>query len=254
VAAGAVERLRLAWPEVMAGRWQPAAGLARRREKGELTILHVSDPRFGSGRLAEHPDTERTGHPLFGRLHAGLAGLAGTGLRPDLLVVTGNLTEQGLPAQFQAAAEFVGAVAEAAEIPRHRVAIVPGDRDVNRLASQAYFLERASNGEAPVPPYWPKWRQYADMFRDFYAGLDPVTFTPDEPWTLFEIDDLAVVVAGLNSTMADSHQEVDHYGRRARGSCAGSPTGSPSGKSKAGCGSRPCSTRPRQRPADCRPG
>ena len=41
-----VERLRLAWPEIMAGRWQAAVGPARRREKGELTVLHVSDPRF----------------------------------------------------------------------------------------------------------------------------------------------------------------------------------------------------------------
>jgi hypothetical protein len=39
-----------------------------------------------------------------------------------------------------------------------------------------------------------------------------VSFTPDEPWTLFEMPDLAVVVAGLNSTMAESHLDSDHYG------------------------------------------
>jgi hypothetical protein len=39
-----------------------------------------------------------------------------------------------------------------------------------------------------------------------------VSFTPDEPWTLFEMPDLAVVVAGLNSTMAESHRNADHYG------------------------------------------
>lgn len=188
------DRLRLAWPEVLAGRWQQGTGAARRRESGELTILHVSDLRSGMGRPTD------------------LAALTAAGLRPDLLVVTGNLAEQGLPAEFQRAAEVIGALAEEAEIPRRHVAIVPGARDVNRHGCQAYFLEQESDGKQPVPPYWRKWRQYADMFKEFYAGLDTVTFTPDEPWTLFEMPDLAVVVAGLNSTMADSHLDADHYG------------------------------------------
>lgn len=188
------DRLRLAWPEVLAGRWQRGTGAARRRETGELTILHVSDLRFGMGRPTD------------------LAALTTAGQRPDLLVVTGNLAEQGLPAEFQRAAEFIGALAEEAEIPRRHVAIVPGARDVNRHGCQAYFLEQESDGKQPVPPYWRKWRQYADMFKEFYAGLDTITFTPDEPWTLFEMADLAVVVAGLNSTMADSHLDADHYG------------------------------------------
>ena len=117
-----------------------------------------------------------------------------------------------MPVEFRAAAEFVAALAEEAEIPRRHVAIVPGDHDVNRRACQAYFLEQESNGEDPVPPYWPKWRQFAGAFREFYAGIDGVSFTPDEPWTLFEMPDLAVVVAGLNSTMADTHLSKDQYG------------------------------------------
>jgi hypothetical protein len=136
-------------------------------------------------------------HPLFGRLHADIAGLAAdAGLRPDLLVVTGNLAERGLPVEFRAATAFIGALAEEAEIPRRHVAIVPGDHDVNRFSCQAYFLDEEGEGREPAPPYWPKWRQYEAAFREFYAGVGGVTFTPDEPWTLFEMPDLAVVVAG----------------------------------------------------------
>ena len=209
-----VARLRLAWPEVLAARWQRAAR-ARRRERGEVTVLHVSDPRFARDQLnedAQNRDTERVRHPLFGRLHADLAGLAADGLRPDLLVVSGNLTEHGYPAEFQAATDFIAALAEEAEVPRRHVAIVPGDHDVNRLACQAYFLQQESNGEHPVPPYWPKWHPYREAFDRFYADQNMIAFTPDEPWTLFEINDLAVVVAGLNSTIPDTHQEADHYG------------------------------------------
>ena len=92
---------------------------------------------------------------------------------------------------------------------------MPGNHDVNRRACQAYFAERESEEEAPVPPYFPKWGRFAAMLAEFYggaAGCERVAFTPDEPWTLFEMPDLGVVVAGLNSTIADSHLDADHYG------------------------------------------
>ncbi|HEX8009110.1 MAG TPA: trypsin-like peptidase domain-containing protein [Trebonia sp.] len=189
------ERLRLAWPEVLGARWQPSG--ARRAE--ELTILHVSDPCF---------DREQPPGEGLARLPADLAGLA----RPDLLVVTGNLAGRGLRSEFRQATEFVAALAEEADIPRRHVVIVPGNHDVNRRACKAYFEEQESDEEEPVPPYWPKWRQFSELFRDFYAGLEEIAFTPDEPWTLFEMADLNVVVAGLNSTIADSHLAAGHHG------------------------------------------
>jgi WD40 repeat protein/3',5'-cyclic AMP phosphodiesterase CpdA len=189
------ERLRLAWPEVLGARWQPSGA----RGAEELTILHVSDPRF---------DREQPPGEELARLPADLTGLAS----PDLLVVTGNLAAQGLRSEFRQAMEFVAALAEEAEVPRRHVAIVPGNHDVNRRACKAYFEEQESDEEEPVPPYWPKWRQFSDAFRGFYAGLDTIAFTPDEPWTLFEMADLNVVVAGLNSTIADSHLAAGHRG------------------------------------------
>src|SRR5262249_47750876 len=66
--------------------------------------------------------------------------------------------------------------------------------------------------QEPVAPYFPKWTQFAAAFNAFYAEVEGASFTPDEPWTLFEMPDLSVVVAGLNSTMAESHRDADHYG------------------------------------------
>jgi hypothetical protein len=43
------------------------------------------------------------------------------------------------------------------------------------------------------------------MFDEFYDPLQGVLFTKKQPWTLFEMPDLNVVVAGLNSTMAEGH-------------------------------------------------
>ena len=204
-----VDRLRLAWPEVLARHWPPGRGPAS-GNRDELTILHISDTRFG--RDGPTPP-DRSGDAWFSLLHRDLEDLADEhGLRPDLLVVTGDLAEQGRPSEFKQAAEFLGGLAEAARIPRRHVAIVPGNHDVNRRACEAYFAEQESNEAEAVPPYWPKWRQFASVFQDFYVGLDSVMFTPDEPWSLFEMPELAVVVAGVNSTMAESHRESDHYG------------------------------------------
>jgi hypothetical protein len=103
--------------------------------------------------------------------------------RPDLLVVSGDLTEHGLPEEFRRAAEWLGELAEAAGIPRRHVAIVPGARDVNRKMCQAHFLQQEAFGKRPVPPYFPKWQPYQDALTEFYASDPAVTFTPDERYS-----------------------------------------------------------------------
>jgi len=106
------------------------------------------------------------------------------GLRPDLLVVTGDLAERGLPSEFRQATEFLAALAQAAGVLRLHVAIVPGNHDVNRRACRAYFTDCQSREEEPLRPYFPKWRDYAGALRGFYSGVPGVTFSPDEPWVL----------------------------------------------------------------------
>ena len=39
----------------------------------------------------------------------------------------------------------------------------------------------------PVRPYWRKWKFFAAAFGRFYDGVRPVSLTPDEQWTLFEM-------------------------------------------------------------------
>ncbi|HUN36123.1 MAG TPA: pentapeptide repeat-containing protein [Trebonia sp.] len=204
------DRLRLAWPELSSSRARPGT------PRTELTILHVSDPQFGKNHLFGGnglTTADQAADTLFGRLHRDLGRLAAMdGLRPDLMVVTGDLAEWGMRGEFAQVTRFLAALSEAAGIPRRHVAIVPGNHDINRTLCQAYFLEQAGNDAEPVPPYWPKWKHFEAAFRDFYADVPGVTFTPDEPWTLFRMPDLNVVVAGLNSTMAESHRDSDHYG------------------------------------------
>ena len=126
----------------------------------ELTVLHVSDPQFGRNHLFGGnglTPADQAHDTLFGRLHDDLAGLAEQhGLRPDLMVVTGDLAEWGLPGEFDQVVKFLGELAEAVDLPRRHVAIVPGNHDINRAACRGYFADEESYGRQPVRPFWRK--------------------------------------------------------------------------------------------------
>jgi WD40 repeat protein/3',5'-cyclic AMP phosphodiesterase CpdA len=182
----------------------PGTGPARGpRDAGAFTVLHLSEPRFGGDEPA-----------------AGLADLAGdverlaaeVGARPDLLVVTGDLAEAGRPSELVQAHTFLVGLAERLDLSRDRVVVVPGDHDVSRSACRAYFSTCDADELAPAPPYWPKWRHYSRMVDELYRDAPGATFDQVHPWSLFEVPECKVVVAGLNSTMAESHRDGDHHG------------------------------------------
>jgi 3',5'-cyclic AMP phosphodiesterase CpdA len=173
-----------------------------------ITLLHVSDMQFGRyhrfGRLGAY-DPDASFDTLLQRLTDDLDGLKQDhNLIPQIVVASGDLAEWGLPGEFEQAREFLDRVAQHLELGHERIIIVPGNHDINRKASQAHFLMAEAKGKAPIPPFWPKWEDYAEMFKNFYGGPTP-GFTVAEPWTWYEIPDLKVAVAGLNSTISEIH-------------------------------------------------
>jgi 3',5'-cyclic AMP phosphodiesterase CpdA len=173
-----------------------------------LTVLHLSDMQFGRNHLFGRlnlPPPDAQFDNLFARLHDDLEALKRDHeLTPDLLVVSGDLAEWGMPQEFKNAFAFLTQLVEYLQLPRQRVVIVPGNHDINRKACEAYFADCAADGREPVPPFSPKWKHFLSHFQEFYQGL-PIAFTVEEPWSLFVMDELHVVVAGLNSTMAEIH-------------------------------------------------
>ena len=132
--------------------------------------------------------------------------------RPDLLVVSGDLTEAGGLREFDQAITFLTGLRALLGLEPDRCVIVPGSHDITRKACQAYFDDCEADDIEPRPPYWPKWRHYSRVFDELYRDIDGVVFDRAQPWTLFAVPDLKVVVAGLNSTMAESHRAADRYG------------------------------------------
>ncbi|MBN6054039.1 TIR domain-containing protein [Nonomuraea sp. RK-328] len=202
------ERSRARRTPVTAPKFPPAAGPGHRRES--LSVLHVGGPRFG--RALPDPGEPFTPEDMQARIWADLTSMYDRGMpRPDLMVVSGDLTESGSLGQFAQATRFVTDLRLLLGLEPHRLVLVPGPRDVTKAAASAYFLTCEADDVSPQPPYWPKWRHFAGLFDEVYQGLDDRVFDGGQPWTLFQVPDLKVVVAGLNSTMAMSHLERDAY-------------------------------------------
>ena len=180
-----------------------------------ITILHLSDPqfnfnhRFGNLGSVGHDDNFDT---LFERLSADLHLLEKEGVRPQIIVVSGDLAEWAKKSEFQDALEFLIKLTERCAVSRDHVIIIPGNHDINRNLSESYFKQCEGDDEKPVYPYWIKWKHYKWLFQEFYQSFPSITFTVEEPWTLWEFADLKMAVAGLNSTMDESHLEKSHHG------------------------------------------
>ncbi len=185
-----------------------------------ITLLHLSDLQFGRhhrfGRLGavdEHPDAAFD--TLLARLQQDLRDLAdeqGQPLRPELVLLTGDLAEWGRKSEMEDVLRFTRSLAESLALPPERLVIIPGNHDINRSLCEAYFAQCKGEEIEPRPPYWDKWKHFVWLFRELYGLGTRVELNERTPWSLFEIDELKVVVAGLNTTMAESHRDEDHYG------------------------------------------
>jgi 3',5'-cyclic AMP phosphodiesterase CpdA len=135
------------------------------------TLLHLTDLHFGAPEAKGHYwNSEATELSLAPHNRRGLVGslvrdLRQQGLRPDLVIVTGDLLDRGAEAGVPLAVAFLAALAERLELSRSRFVIVPGNHDVLRVPDPArryaaFDAIRAAFDEgerpavdAPLPPH-----------------------------------------------------------------------------------------------------
>jgi HipA-like protein len=178
--------------------------------ESRITLLHLSDVQFGPHHRFEPASSPGS---LLHRLRDDLAKMKeDEGLKPDLVLLTGDLTEYGQKPQFDEVLSFAQGLAEVTELSPHRIILVPGNHDINRDLSESYFANRKAHQAKALQPYWPKLEFFAELFARFYEGQPGISFSEAEPYTLFDYPELGVVVAGMNSAIAESHQKEHHYG------------------------------------------
>ncbi len=192
---------------------------AAKTESSPITVLHISDMQFGHNhrfsRLALG-DPDATFDTLLAGLTLDLDQLRSDhDLIPDLLVVSGDLAEWGRKSEFDDASNFLARLSEHLGLQRRRVIVVPGNHDISRKLCESYFSECEARETEPVQPFWRKWEFFHAMLQEFYRDVPDVTFSQDQPWAWYELEDLQVIVAGLNSTMPEIHgEEEDHEGSK----------------------------------------
>ena len=174
-----------------------------------ITILHVSDMQFGA--YHQFPSKSSDENTLLESILEDIEQLKeDEGFNPDLLICSGDLAEWGFAQEFAQATSFLGALGDKVGVDRARVIIIPGNHDINRNDCLYYFQQAKERNEDAKAPWAAKWKKYEEAFNDFYKSVgNRATFQLDQPWSLFVIPELEVVVAGLNSTWTEGHDWPD---------------------------------------------
>jgi 3',5'-cyclic AMP phosphodiesterase CpdA len=112
-------------------------------DEAAITILHLSDLQFG--RHHRFADASGGFDTLLRRLCDDLDLLREqNGLQPDLIALTGDLSEWGMRRELEQVAAFGEGVLAHLQLAPERLLVVPGNHDINRNLCEA----RAGPGAA----------------------------------------------------------------------------------------------------------
>ena len=95
-----------------------------------ITWLHLSDLHFKEGEQSRWDENI----VLKALLKDLKARMDEDGLRPDFIVVTGDIAFSGEPAEYALAGAFLGELRGVTGVPGERVFVVPGNHDISRRA------------------------------------------------------------------------------------------------------------------------
>ncbi|MCP4107311.1 MAG: hypothetical protein GY749_17505 [Desulfobacteraceae bacterium] len=194
----------------------------RTQSNWHISILHLSDIQYGCHhtdkdikRKPIYPDTDHS--EQLRKIKADLDTLKADNINPNFIVMTGDIAERSLPNEYELAEDFLGGIADHLNLDRRYVIIIPGNHDINRKLCQAARLTAESMGEPFDPPYFQKFKLYAEFFKKFYknvsfpSNVKPYNFSREELFVNSYFPDENVVFAGLNSCI-DESEKKPHYG------------------------------------------
>jgi predicted phosphodiesterase len=146
-----------------------------------------------------------------------------TGCTADFVLVTGDLAFSGKPNEYELLKSFLTALSEASGVPRERIFCVPGNHDVDRDKQTLCFLgarQQLTSPNAVDPILAPddnlrtllqRQQAYRD-FQAYYFSRQVRTTTVDGLAYVasLTIDDVIVVIVGLNSAWLSEGGDGDH--------------------------------------------
>ena len=183
--------------------------------RGLVEILHLSDLHFG---------TKDDAYNWYGQLSDDLKHELGC-KRLDGLVLSGDVSQCAAQSEYKAAVAFVTSLCEEFMLDPERIAVVPGNHDLNwKVSKQGY--DRGNRGDFETTDesergrwivdgidFWVRdersYRNRFDLFsKEFYEKVKGVPYPKDyaEQFIIHHWYDLGLLVVGFNSAW-----EIDHH-------------------------------------------
>lgn len=178
-----------------------------------MLLLHLSDLHFGNKNRFSDEKPADLGKAFYrALLAAGTASNVSNSEKIDLVIVSGDIAESGIPSQFAEAKDFLITLAEELELPRDRFVFLPGNHDISWSSCHRV---RAELGDQLFPQkeledrlHSAKLANYRQFLAAFYgapvtdvslAGLQNTTPLGQDGW-LRNFPELRLSVAALNTS------------------------------------------------------
>ena len=190
-----------------------------------LVLLHLSDLHFGQHSRFPLEEAEGVGDLLADAVAKERKAL---GWGPvDLVVVTGDIAEMGLPKEFEGSGKFLARVSGGLGVERRRFAFVPGNHDVSwtscRKAETALQDQAEEDGrevsekELRAALDQAKLERYDRFVAEHYGAPISTVARPLGHGAFFYLyGELGLSVGALNSCEKESHRPGDHVGQVSR--------------------------------------
>jgi 3',5'-cyclic AMP phosphodiesterase CpdA len=186
-----------------------------------ILILHLSDLHFGPNSRFCDSDPKELGQKFYQALEIE-RNKRRIDTKISLVIVTGDITERARLEEYDKAKDFFDILSEKLEIGHERFIFVPGNHDVYWVACKRAELDQEesnfSDEELRKRINSEKFENFEKFLEGFYGiPQDQIGVDLNYDGFIYNLDDLKLSVAGLNSSEIESHRTEDHRGSLSEG-------------------------------------
>ena len=140
-------------------------------------------------------------------------------LQPDFIIISGDISNKGLPEEYLLARQFLDSLREITSTPKENIFIVPGNHDVNRTVNPIIFdglksqlndrdsVNRFISSDTELNSVLLRFNNY-HKFMEQYMGENNYLITNTLLFTkIIRLSDCNLAILGLNSAWMSVEQE-----------------------------------------------
>ena len=168
----------------------------------KLKILHLSDFHFKTGNVSQDI--------VLSSLSKKIEEICKTEIKPNLLIITGDIAYSGMKQEYILAKEFINKIAVFCEIEIDNIFIIPGNHDVDRSKIGAGQLDwwykfkvekelaDVLSSEQSFPIIKTKTEAYFEFLKNFMSGKTEIGQFGEFVTTIPFSNGITIKIIGLN--------------------------------------------------------